>query len=1316
MKKTNFIYGIGLFFLSLIGCSSQPFPGGPDAPSGPDGDGTRDVPFIETYLFDFRTGAGPIGRDNPDGNLQVISAADLLTLLAAAQDQQRIGLGVVSGQVLFNGLPVQDVALKVTDADGNLLAIRMEGKRVGNQLVLSDGQICPPENVTFDNICVKGNVYYNSPGGVPDFSNSRGTSIAGSYTIFNLPPGDVYLWAARGGRGTARIKVFANRVSIGKLFVAPIAISTVGVTGSITEAKNESTPVGNAVISVLGSTDPALTTRSDASGLYSIASIGTNGNYLLKVSKSGYWDAYHSLNTLPFQATADVPDVTRSVTGYSNGYIAEIGAIGVVPVDSAKGIITGRIRAGDGTPQHCAKITVTDADGNDLFAAGAVAVYIDDARNSCIDPNDRNQTSTNGLFFVYNLPPGEVFIRYIAKVSTGSGNNFNTVGGGMIASSFPGIVFVQDMINSGGGISQRLLGKVENENATPIGDARIIPLGVAVGSYSYDDQGVTRTFNLSSDAKSDPTGNYFIPKNLDGGASYPLMGGVSYRIKVSKAGAPDTYQALNIGDKETQRDLLLLSMSVSANPGTGEVYGLLSDRSSGRTAENVTLSVTDLSGNQIGGGTIFSTNGILRISNLPPGLINLSVISGDDSGNAIVRVYPNGVTYLEFAITKVIPSQVAVSGKVKDLSGNPVDQTQVRILGRSDSFSSDGGGGYLAGFESFGRFIVKTDKAGFHPTYNFFPRSGVIDRADCSSNPSNCLDLFSVSRAQTGVMAAEAGRSLNGSDGIIVGTTVRSGFVQNICASCLGGGGHAAVLGFFDRDALADIAVTNQSSGTVTVLFGDGAGGFVNPRTVTVGSNPAAIVTEDFDGDGALDLVVANQADHTITVLKGDKNGNFNPITPATAAILDADGQPIIPSPLNAPVALVAGLFDSDSFPDIAVVNQGGGGSGNGFVMVLLGNGNGTFHPVFQNNNPVQNGVENLPKAIVAGDFNQDQRLDMAISNSGSGTVTVLLGSTDGTFQALSDPNSGSPIVLQAGIDPEGMTFADLNSDGRLDLAVLNRSQNALTLFSGNTGGGFDRLTDANRNPLPPVPLGNAPSAISIGEFNGDGRLDLAVVHEADNMLMILFGNGNGTLTPSTPILLGDTDGNGVQEIPFVSPTGVLASDLNRDGLFDLTIVGSHLGSLIGLESPTGGISVEARNMTGARVGEVRYIDSLGHVQPNLTATLPTGGFAILNVPPGLVMVRSVGGGVGNRIVDAFADAVSYVQLRTLSQQPFFVSVDGVTYDPVGPPPAGVPVGSVNIEVLGSDIRTRSDQTLGNYFLNMDANSEYILKLFWSRP
>lgn len=1315
MKRTRLYIGIFLL-LALAGCSSERFPGCCGST------GNRDVPFSETVLFDFKTGAGAITKENPDGNLQIISSADLLTLLAAAQDTQNLGTGVVSGLVLFNGAPVQDVSLKATDSEGRLLAIRTEGRKVGNNLILPDGMVCPPDLVSFDNICIKGSIYYNSPGGVPDFSNNKGTATTGTFTIFNLPPGDVYLWASRGGRGTSRIRVFENKISVGKIQVIPIPISTVGITGSVVEARDESTLVPAATISIQGTTDPGLTTVSDASGLYTIVSIGTNGNYLMKVSKAGYWPSYHGLNTLPFQATNDVPDVTRTVSAFSNSYIEGLPkSAGNVSRNLPKpnpglGIITGRVKGGDGTPQHCAKLTgngagVTNADGEDLTLRGAVVVYVDGSRDDCESKVDVEQTSTNGLFLIYNIPSDvpEVFIKYITRprpLNAGSSEPTPVVSGGMIAPAIPGAVFVQDMINSGNGRTQELSGLMTNEHDDRIADAKISILGIqAAYTYQYSDDG-GGTFTEFTDAeavsKSAPLpGEYRIPQNADEEGRIPLIGGMTYRIRTSDGIHADTYQLVNMAGAITKQNLLISSKPRFSDPEMGEVHGNVIDQVTGKLAEKVTLKVTDLNGNPVGGGEITAPEGIFEISNVPSknipgGLINLSVVSGDDSGNAVVRVYPNGITFLEFSIAKVVPAQVPVSGTVKDFDGTTaVNQARLKIHGRTDLISTDGDGRYNTNLESFGRFVIKSEKTGFYDTYNFFPTSGILDG---SSN----LDLFSISRDPIKAIATSANVTIDPAMGMIAGTTVENSFDSRLCGGCLNDESHSAVLGFFNEDSQVDIAITNADTNTVHVFFGketDGsdAGIFevANRKAFAdrIGPSPSAIATGNFDGNGNLDLVIANRGASStqdgITVLLGDKNGNF---TPVASPVVDNDQKPLTNSPLNAPVALAVGLFDSDTFSDVAVVNQTD-------VVVLLGNGNGTFRPIVQNNTVVKNSLGQNPSAIVAGDFNQDNRLDMAISNEGDNSISVFLGSTDGTFQPLSDPNTGSPIVIQGVPNPRALALLDVNSDGRLDLAAMNRSvEGTVTILIGNVSGGFDPLKDPNGRTRPPVIVGAGPSAMTIGEFNGDNRVDLAVTRD-NQAFLILLGNGDGTFTVSPPLSLGLAG----------PPQQILLQDVDRNGLFDLIVVGSTWTEmLMGQEKPVGGIAVEARDLDGNRVGTVIY--------PNGASTGSTdadGRFVIFNVPPGLTVVRNTSQGAGNKVVDLYPDSVSYTKIKTLSVQPFFVSVQGVTYDPVGPPPAGVPVGGVSIHLFGMDVKTKSDPTTGNYKFDVDANSEYILRLFF---
>jgi len=382
MKTLRLLLGLTLVLL-LAGCSAQPFPEDPGAT------GDRDVSFTDTFLFNFKTGVGDISKGNPAGNLQIVSNADLATLLSAAQDKQLLGqnLGMVSGVVLFNGATVRDVALKVTDADGSIIAIRIEGKvQPDGNLLLPDGTFCPGAFISAT-LCIsktpQGSIYYNSPGGIPDFSNNKGTSEAGSFTIFNVPAGDIYLWASRAARGSTRITVFAEKISVGNIPVFPIPIATTNVDGNAVDISAEGTRVFNATMSILGS-NPILSASSGAEGNYVFPTIGANSHFIMKSEKIGFWTTYQDLNTAPFQGQANIPTVNLDARFYPNTYIDEIAAgVQITNIDTSKGIIAGRVQKGDGTPQHCALLSVTNGNGDNLLNAGVRIAYPGDDRPDC---------------------------------------------------------------------------------------------------------------------------------------------------------------------------------------------------------------------------------------------------------------------------------------------------------------------------------------------------------------------------------------------------------------------------------------------------------------------------------------------------------------------------------------------------------------------------------------------------------------------------------------------------------------------------------------------------------------------------------------------------------------------------------------------------------------------------------------------------------------------------------------------------------------------------------------------------------------------
>jgi type II secretory pathway component GspD/PulD (secretin) len=217
----------------------------------------------------------------------------------------------------------------------------------------------------------------------------------------------------------------------------------------------------------------------------------------------------------------------------------------------------------------------------------------------------------------------------------------------------------------------------------------------------------------------------------------------------------------------------------------------------------------------------------------------------------------------------------------------------------------------------------------------------------------------------------------------------------------------------------------------------------------------------------------------------------------------------------HVPAGVASGDFNGDGKLDLAVTNQG-----DATVSILLGNGDGTFptEKIFATGAG--------PTAVVVGDFNSDGKLDLAVSNFTDNTISILLGNGDGTFSA------GTTV---AGVTaPIAMVTGDFRGSGKLDLAVLDQTDGMVSVLLGNGDGTFARKPDTF--------VGKGPSALVPGDFNGDGKTDLAVTNSGSNSFSILIGNGDGTFSKRIDFGTG------------VGPSGIAAADFNADGRLDLAV------------------------------------------------------------------------------------------------------------------------------------------------------------------
>jgi len=366
---------------------------------------------------------------------------------------------------------------------------------------------------------------------------------------------------------------------------------------------------------------------------------------------------------------------------------------------------------------------------------------------------------------------------------------------------------------------------------------------------------------------------------------------------------------------------------------------------------------------------------------------------------------------------------------------------------------------------------------------------------------------------------------------------------------------NAAAVQDFNNDGFADIVSANLTDKNVSVFLNNGNGSFGAANNFSVGVGAIEVASGDLDGDGNADLVVTD-ASTSAHVALGHGDGTFAPFS---AISLHSKPKGIAIADLNL-----------DGIPDLAIAIFGPDRTFEGEVAILIGKGDGSFaSPAYYD---VSNVGTQKANRLIAIDLNKDGKLDLAVAiqhgSRARNGLAVLLGNGDGTFDGA--------VISVADVNATDVAAADLNGDGKMDLALADSSNGGMAeVILGNGDGTFQPATAYSTE--------GVANTVSIADVNRDGFADLVV---GTPYTAILLGDGSGSFGPAAVYWIGQSFVSGFARVGY----------FNHDQIPDIVSNGSSSEIGVAFGRANGAFNAPGVVPIGANGLDLADFDGDGHV------------------------------------------------------------------------------------------------------------------------